>query len=88
MSIIEEHVYCVLSCTQHLSLKDHKVRSLKFNFLFVVLQMMKNDKCNKNGVSNPVALSKSRHIASLEKPEECETTRRRLCEHCGSNTCS
>jgi len=27
--------------------KDHKVWPLKFNFLFVVLQMIKNDKVTK-----------------------------------------
>ena len=36
-------MYIVYSAVPNVSLKYHRVRSLKLNFLFVILEMIKND---------------------------------------------
>ena len=66
-----------------MSLKYHRIRPLKFNFLFVVLEIIKSNQAMKVSQINPVVLAKSRHLASFKKPEGGETTVWRLCKHCG-----
>ena len=70
-------------------MKLGKVKSLKFNIWFVVLQMMKNDQVTyaiflKMASQTPVVPAESSmHQASLEKPQEGEATGCTMCKHCG-----
>ena len=68
---------CILCIDTNMSLKYHMVRPLKFHFLFVVLEVIKNDqvikvwkKWSPKGGGNPALDTK-------------KVTGCRLCKHCG-----